>query len=247
MARSTWERCAPPPRDSWCVRRSLSALLFISIDTGVVQGTHDFRNFCRMDVAHVSNFVRTILFFTIDAEAAPDGAACGATGQLLSLNVRGNAFLYHQVRCMASVLFSIGRGLEAPGLVDKLLDVAALPRKPAYEMAPEEPLLFFACGYADGLLQAPCRGSARTRGILASHLRAEARRTAVRAAIMRTCADAVAEAEAEEAEVAIAPQTGAAHVPFMARILEPSYEEQLAKYRVKAAARGECADECEDE
>ena len=207
-----------------------------------LQGTHDFRNLCRMDVANVRNFVRTILFFTVDDEAPPAGADSRATGRLMSLNVRGNAFLYHQVRCMASVLFTVGRRLEAPSLIDSLLDVASMPRKPAYEMAAEEPLLFYACGYEDGTLPPPRRGTGRTRGILAAHLRAEARRAAVRAAVMRAAADAVAEAEAEEdhaGDPAVEPQTEARHVAFATRKREASYEEQLAKYQAKLAARGE--------
>jgi tRNA pseudouridine38/39 synthase len=203
-----------------------------------------------MDVANVKNFVRTILFFSVEAESPPAGAASSVMGRLMSLNVRGNAFLYHQVRCMASVLFTIGRRHEPPSLIDTLLDVATLPRKPAYEMAAEEPLLFFACGYEDGTLPPPRRGAGRTRGILAAHLRAEARRAAVRAAVVRAAADAVAAAETAEdraGDPAIEPLAEARHVPFMSRLREASYEEQWAKYSAKAAARGEAEREGEDE
>ena len=198
-----------------------------------------------MDVANVKNFVRTILFFTVDAETPPAGAASAVTGRLMSLNVRGNAFLYHQVRCMASVLFTIGRRHEPPTLVDALLDVAAMPRKPAYEMAAEEPLLFYACGYEDGALPPARRGTGRTRGLLAAHLRLEARRAAVRAAVIRDAADAVADAEAAEGHALdpiVEPTVEARHVPFMSRLREASYEEQLAKYNARQASRGEAAD-----
>ncbi len=42
-----------------------------------------------------------------------------------------------QVRCMAAVLLMVGRGQERPGVVSRLLDIAATPRKPQYAMAPE--------------------------------------------------------------------------------------------------------------
>jgi hypothetical protein len=60
------------------------------------------------------------------------------------MRVRGWAFLYHQVRCMMAVLFMVGRGLEEPGIVPRLLDVtpgARFERKPTYNMAPELPLV----------------------------------------------------------------------------------------------------------
>ena len=56
-------------------------------------GEHDFRNFCKADVRHVSNFRRTISDFQIQPEP---GVAVGGS-QLWSLSVKGSAFLWHQV------------------------------------------------------------------------------------------------------------------------------------------------------
>ena len=42
-----------------------------------------------------------------------------------------------QVRCIAAVLLLVGRGLEAPSVVARLLDVPQLPGKPQYCLAPE--------------------------------------------------------------------------------------------------------------
>lgn len=61
--------------------------------------------------------------------------------------LRGQAFLWHQVRCMVAVLFLIGRRLEPPSIVDTLLDVTATPGKPAYRMAPDGPLVLYDCGF----------------------------------------------------------------------------------------------------
>ena len=42
-----------------------------------------------------------------------------------------------QVRCMVAVLVMVGQGLEEPGVVQQLLDVGTVDRKPQYNMAPE--------------------------------------------------------------------------------------------------------------
>jgi tRNA pseudouridine38/39 synthase len=52
-----------------------------------------------------------------------------------------------QVRCIAAVLLMVGRGQEAPGVVSRLLDVAAAPCKPQYNIADEAPLLLYACEF----------------------------------------------------------------------------------------------------
>ncbi|XP_029462692.1 tRNA pseudouridine(38/39) synthase isoform X2 [Rhinatrema bivittatum] len=109
-------------------------------------GTHDFRNFCKMDVGNgVVNFQRTILAACVeptDGEArAPDPY------QLCQFEVTGLAFLYHQVRCMVAVLFLIGQGLEEPEIIDQLLDVEKNPRKPQYSMAVEFPLVLYNCEF----------------------------------------------------------------------------------------------------
>jgi tRNA pseudouridine38/39 synthase len=215
-----------------------------------------------MDVVNVSNFVRRIHFFTVDAEAHRDDAAAAATaahapqqphapphaerhlGRLMSLNVRGNAFLYHQVRCMAAVLFMVGRREEPAGIISTLLDVGAQPRKPMYEMAPEEALLFQACGYEDGVLPGAVRaagpGAAKARAILAVHLRGVARRAAVRARIMLAALECVTAAEpagedgGPAAPLALQPLR---HVPLLARKREATYEEQVERLRGKAAAK----------
>ena len=68
-------------------------------------GTHDFRNFCKMDVEKVYNFVRTIHTADIVIEASTfqnDVDIC-------FLHIVGQAFLWHQIRCIVHVLFLIGR------------------------------------------------------------------------------------------------------------------------------------------
>ncbi|XP_044415945.1 putative tRNA pseudouridine synthase C25B8.05 [Triticum aestivum] len=104
------------------------------------QGEHDLRNFCKMDAANVSNYKRCITDFTI--------SACDQRSnhdELWFMNIRGSAFLWHQVCCMVAVLFLVGQGLESPSVVDSLLDITRTPRKPQYTMAPELPLILRSC------------------------------------------------------------------------------------------------------
>ncbi|WFD29231.1 tRNA pseudouridine(38/39) synthase [Malassezia sp. CBS 17886] len=117
-------------------------------------GEHDFRNLCKVDASkQITNFVRRIDGATIDcvdsgwAEGrdtaaregrggtgdvgrAGEGTAAGGSGGLMSsdplfvLNLRGSAFLYHQVRNIMAVLFMVGAGLESPRVVDELVNVS---------------------------------------------------------------------------------------------------------------------------
>lgn len=87
----------------------------------------------------------------IEPEGGQAAAAAAAAGEmddvpLWSFNVRGTAFLWHQVRCMMAVLFLVGKGLEDPEIVARMLDLHATPRKPQYPMAPDEPLVLYTCG-----------------------------------------------------------------------------------------------------
>lgn len=120
------------------------------------EGTHDFRNVCKMDVGNgVLQFERTILSASVEPVALrlPDGTdQC----DVFMFEITGLAFLYHQVqeeldtsssycldgvhfvsfitqvRCMMALLLLIGQKLEAPEIINKLLDVESNPRKPQY-------------------------------------------------------------------------------------------------------------------
>ncbi|XP_077163259.1 tRNA pseudouridine(38/39) synthase isoform X2 [Paroedura picta] len=97
-------------------------------------GTHDFRNLCKMDVANgVTNFQRTIL----NAQVQPvdtERTKQQDPFQMYQFEVTGQAFLYHQVRCMMAILFLIGQRMEKPDIIDELLDIENNPRKPQYRL-----------------------------------------------------------------------------------------------------------------
>jgi hypothetical protein len=101
-------------------------------------GRHDFRNFCKMNIEKVHTFERKIL----KAEVVETGK-----DDVCYLQISGQAFLWHQIRCIASILFLVGEELEPPSIVGELLDVAKCPGKPSYPLAPEFPLVLHHCGY----------------------------------------------------------------------------------------------------
>ncbi|KAJ2701025.1 pseudouridine synthase deg1 [Coemansia sp. IMI 209128] len=114
-------------------------------------GQHDFRNFCRLDPAkQISNFERNVLDIDINPVAAQVpfvGEGQSAQGRWWQLELRGTAFLWHQVRCMMAILFHVGQGLEEPSIVDKMLDVENMNGKPEYEMACDVPLVLADCAF----------------------------------------------------------------------------------------------------
>ena len=132
------------------------------------EGLHDFRNLCKIDATkQLKTFARRIFsariqtvggeqdvaaFLTRPPFRAADGAASRvdpprAMPELYYLEVRGSAFLYHQVRHLMAVLFLVGQGYEQPSIVDELLDIDRTPAKPVYEMASEIPLVLWDCIY----------------------------------------------------------------------------------------------------
>ncbi|XP_072834988.2 tRNA pseudouridine(38/39) synthase [Pogona vitticeps] len=111
-------------------------------------GVHDFRNLCKMDVANgVTNFHRTILTAEVQLVDRDEETEQQTPFQMYQFQVTGQAFLYHQVRCMMAILFLIGQRLEKPGIIDELLDIENNPRKPQYSMAVEFPLVLYDCEF----------------------------------------------------------------------------------------------------
>ncbi|KAH7134722.1 pseudouridine synthase [Dactylonectria estremocensis] len=126
------------------------------------EGEHDFRNLCKIDPGkQITNFSRVIyeadieevkdvssaLPYLAKQEFAPaeglDGSAIHP--KVYSFNVRGSAFLWHQIRHMVAVLFLVGQRLEKPEIITQLLDTATNPCKPNYVMADEVPLVLWDC------------------------------------------------------------------------------------------------------
>lgn len=137
-------------------------------------GLHDFRNFCKVDPSkQIDNFERRIFHADIEkidnrqgpvgyignlgfqqyehSNEAPrkhpddDLEGQSSTPTIYTFTLHGSAFLWHQVRHMAAILFLVGQGLESPSVIDHLLDVSKTPAKPHYEMADDAPLVLWDC------------------------------------------------------------------------------------------------------
>ena len=123
------------------------------------EGLHDFRNFAKVDPSkQITNYDRriyesdivevkdvgTALSYLNSAGYASPATSAGDP-KVYYFHVRGSAFLWHQIRHMVGILFHVGQGLESPEIVKELLDVTKTPRRPAYFMADEVPLVLWDC------------------------------------------------------------------------------------------------------
>jgi tRNA pseudouridine38/39 synthase len=134
-------------------------------------GCHDFRNYCKFDASkNIENYERTMLHAEIREElnATVDTTIGGIHSpfrngvQMMAFDVKGTAFLWHQVRCMMSILFMVGQGKEQPEIVLDLFDIKRFPIRPQYPIAPEIPLVLWECGYDKQELDLHLMGSADT-------------------------------------------------------------------------------------
>jgi len=136
-----------------------------------LEGLHDFRNLCVLDASkQMSSCQRRMNFADIEevetdprllvedprlnafgeaVVATPNGnvSTPPAGPKVFAIVLHGSAFLWHQVRCIASVLFLVGQGLESPDVIDSLLDIEQNPGRPHYAMADDGPLVLWDCIY----------------------------------------------------------------------------------------------------
>lgn len=191
-------------------------------------GEHDFRNFCKMDAANVHTYMRRITMFEIYATDVRY-----EDNQLWVIKIRGRAFLWHQVRCMVAVLFSIGKGLESPDVIDMLLDTNRIPRKPQYVMASEAPLVLQSCEFEN--LKFIC--SSDSGKALHAHLVNECKifqlQTAIFHEAILNCVPLLHDQSLPPIQESKPPIHGSkkkgSYIPLMSRPTEPSYEERRAK------------------
>lgn len=96
-------------------------------------GEHDFRSFCSIHTG-VKTTVRTV--FRLDVEQ---------TGDLITIRISGNGFLYNMVRIIAGTLAEVGRGFRSPESVKEMLD--AKERTRAGATAPAQGLILKEIDY----------------------------------------------------------------------------------------------------
>jgi len=104
-------------------------------------GEHDYRNFCKLDTSGEKTTTRRIL--DVDLTLCTRDDSVEENYRLGVLKLTGQAFLWHQIRCIVAVLILVGKGLEEPEVVQQLLDISKNPKKPQYAMAVDFPLILF--------------------------------------------------------------------------------------------------------
>ncbi|KAG0610166.1 hypothetical protein M758_7G043000 [Ceratodon purpureus] len=185
------------------------------------EGDHDFSNFCKMDAASVHNYRRTIANFDI----LPTNEQWGGKSVWI-MRVKGTAFLWHQVRCMAAVLFMVGAGHESPTIIDEMLDLKKYVRKPQYLMAPEAPLLLFNCGYQG--LSFHCHSDSVRR--LRLHLESLLQTSLVNSSLLLEGLLQLPSADSAVEKSTIqrgdSQRRKGDHIPMHKRLTEPTYEER---------------------
>lgn len=89
---------------------------------GYLVGEHDFKSFCSIK-AQVETTVRKIYALTVDKH-----------GDVITIRVTGNGFLYNMVRIIAGTLIQVGSGERKPEDMPEILE--ALEREAAGPTAP---------------------------------------------------------------------------------------------------------------
>lgn len=114
------------------------------------EGAHDFRNFCKMDPSkNILSYERIILSMKANPIQHTTSVGVGEGTDFYEIELKGTAFLWHQVRFMMSILFLVGQGLEPPEIVRDLLDIEKVPSKPDFPMASDLPLVLYDCEFKD--------------------------------------------------------------------------------------------------
>lgn len=112
-------------------------------------GAHDFRNFCKLDVAHgVVTYVRRINSIDINLVQKNESDDY----DMFCLDIKGSGFLWHMIRSIMTMFFIIGDKRESSSILKELLDVEKNPGKPQYFLAHEIPLNLFFCNYREDVL-----------------------------------------------------------------------------------------------
>ena len=100
-----------------------------------MKGEHDFKSFCNA-AAVVETTVRTIYDISVEKK-----------GDMITISVTGNGFLYNMVRIIAGTLIEVGRGNMSASQIPEILD--ARTRAKAGPTAPACGLTLVAYEYFD--------------------------------------------------------------------------------------------------
>lgn len=156
----------------------------IRIGCSYLLGEHDFRNLCKMDINNgVVNYKRNILSADLIVDSHEN--VVNESYSMCNLQITGTAFLWHQIRCIVSLLFLIGQHKEKPEIISELLDVDKHPNKPQYCMSADFPLVLFDCAYSESDLNQWIHDS-KTLNQLVRHLQSLWTKQAIKTEIIQT-------------------------------------------------------------
>lgn len=111
-------------------------------------GSHDFRNLCKMDVGNgVVNYIRRL--DNVQIKVATRNHENLTEFDMLYLEIKGSAFLWHMIRCIVAILLLVGQKRESPDITKELLDIEKNSKKPQYSLASEIPLNLFNCNFRE--------------------------------------------------------------------------------------------------
>lgn len=111
-------------------------------------GAHDFRNLCKMDVGNgVVNYTRRL--DSVEIKVATRNHEGLIEFDMLYLEIKGSAFLWHMIRCIVAILMLVGQQREEPEILRDLLEVETHDKKPQYSLASEVPLNLFLCNFRE--------------------------------------------------------------------------------------------------
>ena len=151
--------------------------------------------------------------------------------EICELTITGQAFLWHQIRCIVAVLFLIGQRRENPGIISELLDVERHPRKPQYTMAVEFPLVLFHCAYDHDDIE--WRHDADSTVDVVRSMQAAWTQHSVRAAMLRRMLSELGSSERQQADSLVPGTRSRTYKPLFERELCESLEDRIGHYAKK--------------
>eukprot|EP00298_Acanthocystis_sp_HF-20_P018746 c22021_g2_i1.p1 GENE.c22021_g2_i1~~c22021_g2_i1.p1 ORF type:complete len:401 (+),score=130.00 c22021_g2_i1:25-1203(+) len=193
-------------------------------------GDHDFRNFCKMDVENVDNYRRKIISFDLNVIGSVTFG--DFSEKICEVQLKGQAFLWHQVRCIMAVLFMVGEENESPEIVSYLLDVEKCKEKPIYQMASEQPLLLYDCFYAN-LQWKVTENVKQEQEKIQSGFINRIHNSLLNWTLVACMATTVSSKPINFLQVNSNPNTNISHVRLLDRPREATYEEKLKNIQQK--------------